>query len=591
LKNKSYNIIFCLSILIIIGATFLSLYLLRQAQQYKFWANRKQQIEIHLNSILQNLFEIEASRYGYEISNNKKVLEANTTPSENLKKELSSITSFSKGIPERDIHTDSLKKLINKYLITIDLKNTNLRDKNSIEIGENLIGAIRDQVAMIISAEQKIMNGRTKNLATYDYRSLISVAIAGLLTLIVISLGFVKLKREIYYKELALLERLEAVEVLEESELRYRNLNESSNDAIIIADDSGNIISWNPSAANVFGYGEMEVIGSPLNIIMPQKYKEAHNKGLQQLKYSGSGSKMIGQRLELSGRNKSGKEFPIEITLGHWHINNKHFFSGVIRDISERKKSEKKHARLVENLKRSNQDLEQFAYVASHDLQEPLRKIQSFGERVINKHSSEISAQGQEYISRMMEAANRMHVLIEDLLSFSVVSRNAESKENIQLQTVLDRVKDDLQVKITETKTIINSAPLPELKKASFIQLTQLFSNIINNAIKFQKAGNNPVINIEVKNVQGKDVKSKETSVSSGKTYLEIKVNDNGIGFDNKYTDKIFTIFQRLHGRSEYAGTGIGLAVCKKICENHDGFITANGRPNEGSTFIIYLPQ
>jgi two-component system sensor kinase FixL len=598
LKNKNYNIIFAISLLLIISATMLSIYLLRQAQQDRFWAEHRRRMEVELNSILRNTFEMEASIRGYAVSHNKEMISEFNSARAELNKNLNIADSLIMETPIQRASLDTLKRMVTKrmdvFYLTREAAFDSVGDRERIisliVLGDNMMSDIKKRVEIMSGIELKLLKERTVNVDSFDSSSLISVLVAGCITLMVISFGFVKLRREIYYKELAFGERLEAMAVLEESELRYRNLNESANDAIIIADESENIVSWNPAAANIFGYTESEAVGMHLSIILPEKHKDIHKKRMDGLKANSAG-KIMGKRLELSGRNKSGKEFPIEITLGQWSVNNKHFFSSVIRDISERKKSEKNHARLIENLKRSNQDLEQFAYVASHDLQEPLRKIQSFGDRFLIKHISETTSEGKEYITRMMDAASRMQILIEDLLAFSIVSRNTENKESVNLKSVLERVKDDLQVKITETNTEIKSDILPEIKKGSFIQLTQLFSNIISNAIKFQRQGNNPVINIECRSIVGREIKKKSMNLISSRSYFEIKFRDNGIGFDDKYADKIFTIFQRLHGRSEFAGTGIGLAVCRKICDNHDGFISADGLPDSGATFAIYLPQ
>lgn len=238
--------------------------------------------------------------------------------------------------------------------------------------------------------------------------------------------------------------------------------------------------------------------------------------------------------------------------------------------------------RLNEELSRSNKELENFAYVASHDLQEPLRKIRAFGDILIRKHGQNLSEQGHEYVARMQKASYRMQILIDDLLNYSRVSRNPTISERVSLNELLNEALDDLEQSINEKKAVIRCDTLPEIN-GDRRQLKQLFQNLISNGIKFHKTGEPPVIEIRQRIVHH-DGKSRK------RRNLELVFADNGIGFDEKYHEKIFTIFQRLHGRNEFEGTGIGLAICKKIVENHSGKIFAKSAPGSGSEFFVVLP-
>lgn len=236
--------------------------------------------------------------------------------------------------------------------------------------------------------------------------------------------------------------------------------------------------------------------------------------------------------------------------------------------------------KLAEELKSSNSDLEQFAYVASHDLQEPLRKIQSFGERIVSTEKDKLSATGQDYISRMMNASSRMQVLINDLLSYSRLSTRNEPFVKVDLTHIVKDVMTDLEIAIEKNKVKIDLQNLPEIY-ADKIQMRQLFQNLISNAIKFRKENADPEILITSRMIPPLS--------STHKTYTEITIQDNGIGFNEKYAEKMFQFFQRLEGK-KYEGTGIGLAVCKKIVIRHGGFITAKSKEGEGSSFIVTLP-
>lgn len=239
-------------------------------------------------------------------------------------------------------------------------------------------------------------------------------------------------------------------------------------------------------------------------------------------------------------------------------------------------------------LNKSNRDLEQFAYIASHDLQEPLRKIIAFGERLDKKYKEQLGTEGQFFVDRMTSAAQRMHSLIEDLLTYSRASRNTESCTLVNLNEVVKNVLEDLEVKIQNEKASITVAELP-LIEAQSVQMHQLFLNLIENALKFTKVDTTPIIKIDVRKVDAYEA-SKIGQLNPKENYFEFTINDNGIGFEPEYAERIFTIFQRLHGRSEYAGTGLGLAICRKIVETHHGLIEAEGKPYEGAKFIFYLP-
>jgi len=240
-----------------------------------------------------------------------------------------------------------------------------------------------------------------------------------------------------------------------------------------------------------------------------------------------------------------------------------------------------------------NENLENFAYVASHDLNEPLRKIRTFGELIELELENEAIDKKTivSHIHRMQSAAERMQELMEDLLSYSRISRQFNISEKINLKEVVETVLGDLEISIKENNAQVNIQSLPNAILADEIQMRQLFQNLISNAIKFRKTDVEPIINIESQLVKSEELPCKELQNNNHKMYWKITVSDNGIGFDEQYLDKIFAVFQRLHGRSAYEGTGIGLSICKKICENHKGTITAKSSEGNGATFTIFLPE
>lgn len=252
----------------------------------------------------------------------------------------------------------------------------------------------------------------------------------------------------------------------------------------------------------------------------------------------------------------------------------------VCRDITDRRHAEELLAEHDRALVRSNMELQQFAYIASHDLQEPLRKVTAFGDRLRDRCGKALDVQGADYLARMQNAAGRMQVLINDLLSFSRVTSKAQPFVAVDLERVVREVVSDLEIKIEQTGGEVVLGKLPVID-ADPLQMRQLFQNLIGNALKFKKPDTPPHVEVFAATDNGKVTEQE---------FVELVCTDNGIGFDQKYAERIFEVFQRLHGRSEYEGTGIGLAVCRKIVERHSGDITVESVPGEGTRFTVKLP-
>ncbi len=250
-------------------------------------------------------------------------------------------------------------------------------------------------------------------------------------------------------------------------------------------------------------------------------------------------------------------------------------------EVRERREAEERAQAFAVELQRSNRELEQFASVASHDLQEPLRKIQSFGDRLKAKCADGLGDQGRDYLERMCAAAARMSRLINDLLSFARVTTQARPFAPVDLNHEARQVVSDLEGRLQQTGGRIDLGPLPTLE-ADSVQMRQLLQNLVGNGLKFHKPGEPPVVRVEGRLLPAQD--------GGEPARCEIAVSDNGIGFDEVYRDRIFQLFQRLHGRNEYEGTGIGLAICRKIVERHGGTITARSAPGQGATFLVTLP-
>ena len=261
---------------------------------------------------------------------------------------------------------------------------------------------------------------------------------------------------------------------------------------------------------------------------------------------------------------------------------------GITTDITDLKEienalrsSEDKLRQFTVQLERSNRELQDFAYVASHDLQEPLRKIVVFGERLKEKNSEALGSEALDYLERMQKAAGRMQTLINDLLTFSRVTTKAHPFAPVNLAEIAGEVVNDLEGRIELVKGRVELGALPVID-AEALQMRQLLQNLIGNALKFRRPEEPPVVKVEAQIISAPDTPAKKL--------CQLTISDNGIGFDEKYLDRIFNVFQRLHTRNEYEGTGMGLAIVRKIALYHGGDITAKSKPGQGATFILTLP-
>lgn len=261
---------------------------------------------------------------------------------------------------------------------------------------------------------------------------------------------------------------------------------------------------------------------------------------------------------------------------------------GITRDVTANKMIEKERDRTIRDLNRSNKELEEFAYVASHDLHEPLRKVLTFSERLKSKFSDSLGEDGKLYLERIGASAQGMRALIDNLLEFSKISRLYRSFEPCDMNIILEQVLSDQELRIEETSTTIELRDMPVIEAVP-AEMRQLFNNLISNALKFRQKDVPPKISITCKKLTHRE--KSDLLLPFNQIFYQINVRDNGIGFESVYSEKIFEIFQRLHGKTEYGGSGIGLAICKKIVESHYGLISASGETGNGAVFSVILPE
>ncbi|QHL86986.1 PAS domain S-box protein [Nibribacter ruber] len=401
-----------------------------------------------------------------------------------------------------------------------------------------------------------------------------------------LSISEVKLQDSVIYTGIIHdISRQKKAEVAQlESEHKIQSIIQTAVDGIITIDTRGIIEMVNPAAARLFGYHESEILGHNISLLMPEPDHSAHDGYMDNYQRTGK-RKIIGIGREVSGLKKDGTVFPLFLSISEVQLADRKVYTGFIHDITQQKISEERLRRYAAELERSNRELQDFAYVSSHDLQEPLRKIQAFGDRLKSKEKGNLSEQGQDYVDRMLNAAVRMQNLINDLLTFSRVTTKSKGFEKVSLDAILTEVLSDLEITIERTGAEIERYPLPIIE-AEPTQMRQLFQNLISNAIKFRKDNERPHIRISSTDFQ----RWAHLTATPGDEVVKIVVEDNGIGFEEKYLDRIFNIFQRLEGQ-KYEGSGVGLAICRKIAIKHGGDITARSQPGKGTQFIITLAK
>ncbi len=394
---------------------------------------------------------------------------------------------------------------------------------------------------------------------------------------------------------------------------RFDEILASADDAIISIGEAQTITLFNRGAERIFGYSAVEMIGQPLDRLIPERFVARHAGQVRDFSATPEVSRMMAQRGEIYGRRRDGSEFPAEASISKFRGPDGLVFTVILRDITERRaaelilrgahdelerrvrertaeleernaqlqqeiqerrRAEKRLAEQARELARSNADLEQFASVASHDLQEPLRMVASYTQLLNRRYRSRFDADADEFMGFIVDGALRMQRLINDLLAFSRVGSRGKGFQPVDLGTSVTEALGCLRAAIEESGARIRVGTLPVVH-GDPTQMEQLFQNLIGNAIKFRK-GPQPHVNIDAR---------REDSL------WRIDVCDDGIGIDPRFSERIFVIFQRLHTAADYPGTGIGLAICKKIVERHGGHIEVRSTPGQGACFSFTLPD
>ena len=347
-------------------------------------------------------------------------------------------------------------------------------------------------------------------------------------------------------------------------------------DAIVVTGATGDIEIFNQAAEHIFGFNRDEMIGRSLKSLAPTRKEAAGRAGIADFLKS-NGDRLIGNVTRAVARNAAGAVIPITLAVSVHDGQEGRVYTAIIRDISEQVRLEDLNARLVEDLKRSNRELAEFAYIASHDLREPLRMVSSYGELIKSKFADDLPENAAYYIDTMISGCLRMNRLIRELLEYSRLERTEPDFQPVNLDRLIDENIRDLKVLIREQDAVVTAEDLPRVMGDS-VRLKQLLQNLINNAIKFARPDVPPAISVKARDIPG------------NKDKVLIQVDDNGQGIEENMAEEVFKIFRRLHGQ-EVEGTGVGLAVCKKIVEIHGGRIWVDTKADPGARLCFTLPK
>ena len=361
---------------------------------------------------------------------------------------------------------------------------------------------------------------------------------------------------------------------LRESREQFRAVAETASDAIISADGQGNIFHFNQAAEHIFGYSAKEALGRPLTLLMPERFQAQHLAGFQRFLATRQ-TRIIGKTLELVARNKAGKEFPIEISIADWETPEGNFFTAILRDITTRKDADDVLKRRTAELEAANKELEAFSYSVSHDLRAPLRHIDGFSELLVDECGTTLNDSGRRYIGVISDSVKQMGRLIDDLLAFSKMGRVEMQEAQVGMDDLVKEVVRELAGETNGRKIEWEIHSLPDAR-GDRSMLKQVWVNLLSNSVKYTRPRELAKIKIGCSTRNGE---------------LEFRVEDNGAGFDMKYVEKLFGVFQRLHRAEDFEGTGVGLANVRRIVTRHGGRTWAQSKIDEGSIFYFTLPE
>jgi PAS domain S-box-containing protein len=574
LVSRNVQFAFGAAILTLLVIGFISYRGMVVSSESQRWVQHTQRVLNQLTGLLLSIENIETSYRAFALTGEESNLKSYPADILTSKRREATLRSLTVDNPTQQLQMPNIERLVAQKIqlgeLVIGLRRTRgaqaaedaIRDGQGTQTAEELRGVVRQ----LQQEELRLLALRSDD-AKRRLRQTKTILILGTILGLLINIAAAwSVQRESSRREFA-------EKALKESEEKFRGLLEAAPDAMVVS-QSGEIVLINVQAEKQFGYRREELLHRPIEILLPNPFRiqdpTDQNKDVisPRVREGGAG-------VELFGLRKDGSEFPVEIMVSPVENATGVLMTTAIRDITIRKKFEEQLAQTAVELKRSNEELQQFASVASHDLQEPLRVVASYTQLLAKRYKGQLDAEADEFIGYAVDGCTRMQGLIQDLLTYSRAGTKGKALREISGEKILKEVLTNLGTTIVESGATVTHDSLPTITTDD-TQLVQVFQNLVGNAIKYRSAAT-PHVHV--------------SAAKNGGNEWIFSVRDNGLGIDPKYFERIFILFQRLHGRQDYEGTGIGLAICKKIVERLGGRIWVESQLENGSTFYFALPE